>query len=275
MNLPDDSTLPFFSYGLFKPGELCYSRISDLVQHTKKSTIKGFLKERDGIPLLVLENGAMVINGYLIFFQPEKGMEAYTRINSIEPDKVYRWDQIEIDDHMVNVLVGKRENRGSSDLEYFAEWSGRKDPFFNQGLEEVSSMLEDNSKFDWDFRALFRLQMAYSLLWTAIERYAGLKYHLGGKVIEKILQIAQEDSFAEGLKRYVSSQRSVICVTDLEKYTLAPNNPLKAIKYYYQVRSNAVHRGKAVTRDFDTMRSSLEELLKIFQYMIEESFKKS
>jgi hypothetical protein len=29
MNPPDDIGLPFFAYGLFKPGQLCYSRIRD------------------------------------------------------------------------------------------------------------------------------------------------------------------------------------------------------------------------------------------------------
>ena len=61
--------------------------------------------------------------------------------------------------------------------------------------------------------------------------------------------------------------------TDLSKYTLDPNNPVKSIDYYYQVRSNAVHRGKAVARDFDTVKLSLKELLAIFRDILNEAFK--
>lgn len=172
-----------------------------------------------------------------------------------------------------NVLVGKKENRGSFELEHIDNWDGRNDPYFKQGLEEVEDILEKNSNFDWEFRALLRLQMAYTLLWAGIERYAGLKYHLGKKVNEKVFQIASEKCFAESLKKNVKSKREVYSAADLTKYTLDPNNPEESIRYYYQIRSNSVHRGKAVIRDFDTIKSSLTELLTIFKELLNESFK--
>jgi hypothetical protein len=133
--------------------------------------------------------------------------------------------------------------------------------------------LKANSEFGWDFRALLRLQMAYTLLWSAIERYAGLKYHLGEKATRKVLQIADEKCFADTLKKIVQNKREVYSTTNLEKCTLDPDNPKKSIEYYYQVRSNAVHRGKAVVRDFDTLKSSLGELHAIFTDMLADAFK--
>lgn len=114
--------------------------------------------------------------------------------------------------------------------------------------------------------------MAYTLLWAAIERYAGLKYHLGNKATEKVYQIAAERSFIVSLQKHVTNKRQVFSTTDLEKYTLDPSNPKKSLGYYYQVRSNTVHRGKAVVRDFNTIKSSLEELLAIFTDILEDSF---
>jgi len=115
--------------------------------------------------------------------------------------------------------------------------------------------------------------MAYTLLWSAIERYAGLKYHLGRNVNEKVFHIANENVFIDSLKKNVKSIRKIFSVTDLKKYTLDSNNPKGSLKYYYQVRSNVVHRGKAVTHDFDTVKSSLEELLAIFKDLLNEAFK--
>jgi hypothetical protein len=272
MNHPDNIYLPFFAYGIFKPGQLCYFRIRDFVEDCTECTVPGILKERDGIPLLVLGN-SYNIKGYLIRFIAGNEDKAYDRIIGIEPDEVYRWGIVKVNGLTANALIGKRERRGSSDLEHIDEWDGRADPFFKQGLEEVEDILKANSDFDWDFRALLRLQMAYTLLWAAIERYAGLKYHLGKHVDKKVYQVASEKCFADSLSKNVTNKREVFSTADLQKYTLDPSDPEKSIRYYYQVRSNAIHRGKAVTRDFDTVKSSLKELLAIFKELLYESFK--
>ena len=273
MNRPDNISLPFFAYGIFKPGQLCYSRIADFVENSTKRMVPGILKERDGIPLLVLGNRYSDIKGYLINFIAGEEDKAYDQIIGIEPDEVYRWELVKVNDSDANILAGKREQRGSSDLEHFDEWDGKTDPFFKQGLEEVEAILKANSVFDREFRALLRLQMAYTLLWSAIERYAGLKYHLGKKANEKVNQIAGEKCFANALKKIVQNKRQVFSATDLKKYSLDPSDPEKSIRYYYQVRSNSIHRGKAVTRDFETVKSSLEELLVIFKKLLNESFR--
>ena len=49
MKLPENTNLPFFTYGLFKPGQICYFRIHELVDTTTEANIDGYLKERDGI----------------------------------------------------------------------------------------------------------------------------------------------------------------------------------------------------------------------------------
>jgi hypothetical protein len=276
MKRPSDVHLPFFAYGLFKPGQLCYPRIKDLVASSARCTVSGIFKERDGIPLLVLGTNYPPINGYLIRFIAGREGDAYERIVGIEPDKVYRWDVVKVNKASdANALVGKRADRGSSDIEHLDEWDGKTDPFFKQGIAEIEAILEANSSFDWDYRALLRLQMAYTLLWSAIERYAGLKYHLGNRSNEKVYKIAGEECFRNALKNVVHNTREVYSTTDLQKYTLDPSDPDKSIRYYYQVRSNAVHRGKAVVRDFETVKSSLEELLIVFKELLSESFQDS
>ncbi len=110
-------------------------------------------------------------------------------------------------------------------------------------------------------------------MWSAIERYAGLRYHLGKRVNEKVYQIANEKSFVDSLSEHVNETREVYGAVDLQRYKLDPKDPNKSIKYYYQVRSNVVHRGKSVVRDFDTIHSSLEELLAIFKDVLQDAFK--
>ncbi len=274
MKTPSNITMPFFAYGIFKPGQLCYPRINKLVEDFEKGTVGGFLKERDGIPLLVKSSCSYEITGFLINFNKGKEEDAYNRIIEIEPDEVYKWGEVKVDDRVsANALLGKREQRGSSDMEGVLEWDGKNDPLFKHGLEEVEEVLRSNQKFDWDCKSLFRLQMAYMLLWSAIERFAGLKYHLGKKATDKVYQIANEDCFADSLKKHVKEDRTVYGSVDLEKYSLDPNDPKKSMQYYYQVRSNSVHRGKAGIPDFDIVKNSLEELLAIFKDILSNAWK--
>ncbi len=268
--LPSNPGLPFFSYGLFKPNQLCYHRIKDLITDKHRVNVSGKLMERDGIPLLV-SPGYTEIEGYIYKFK--NSMEAYKRISDIEPSKVYKWDAIEtVDGEQVNALVGRKESRGSTELEHITSWDSKDDPYFTDAIELVGESLREHNKNTP--KNLFRVQMAYMLLWSSLERYASLKYHLGDSVTQKVYQLAQEEIFILGLNKYVKQTRTVFSASDLSKYTLDPDSPDKSIRYYYQVRSNVVHRGKTIIGDYRIVYNSCKELLSIFNEMIAE-FKNS
>src|SRR4051794_32466633 len=110
MNLPDDPTLPFFTYGLFRPGQIGYGSIRALVETSEdRWIIQGELLERDGLPLLA--EGRDEVLGWLLRFKPASAVDAYTAINAIEPDRLYRWDASEVHRQRVrlqaNVLMGR------------------------------------------------------------------------------------------------------------------------------------------------------------------------
>ncbi len=275
MKLPNNTGLPFFAYGIFKPGQIAHFRIKDLVENTKDAEISGSLKERDGIPLLIIGQNNDNIQGSLITFKSGFGNDAYLRINQIEPSEVYNWKEVILcDNSKANALIGRKAGRGSSDYEYNF-WDGKIDPLFNQALEIVETIYRENSEFDWDYKPLLNLQMGYFLLWMSIERYASLRYHLGSDVTHKINQIANEGSFANGLKKYVHRkyEEEIFDTRNPEtKIKLNPEDPSSSLRYYYQVRSNSVHRGKTVPRDFDILKNSLRELLSIYKDMLQEVF---
>lgn len=278
MEIPLDVNIPFFTYGLFKPGQLGFSRIKELISDICfDCTIKGELLERDGLPI-VNEVGNGQIKGVILYFKNENSNceAAYQRIIEIEPDKHYRWGVVKAkkssEEIMVNVLLGRKPNKGSVHFEEL-EWDGSKDPLFTTALEVIHEVLIDNSNFDWGLKSLFKLQMAYLLLWTCIERYVSLKYHLGDKVMEKIYHIANEEEFQRSLIEIIKAERSVQRADRPDdKVVLNPSDPKKCIEYYYQVRSNITHRGKAVINDFERVKVSLEELLEIFKRVLKTAF---
>ena len=96
-----------------------------------------------------------------------------------------------------------------------------------------------------------------------------LRYHLGNKATEKVGQLAHEPAFAKGLRQYVKGGREIYR-TDRpgQKEVLDPTSPDKAVRYYYQLRSNIIHRGKGVIRDYQLLKNSLAELLPIFREVL-------
>ena len=52
METPSDSNLPFFAYGLFRPGQLGYLRLKPHVGRVESGwSLHGNLLDRDGLPI--------------------------------------------------------------------------------------------------------------------------------------------------------------------------------------------------------------------------------
>lgn len=165
----------------------------------------------------------------------------------------------------MNVLFGKSPRKRSIPCEH-DEWDGWDDPLFKSALEVIEETLQSEKEFAWDLKPLFRLQMAYLLLWSAIERYASLRYHFGNKVEKKVKHLAHEPAFRAGLEQFVSERREVYRAdSPTEREVLNPQSPEEALRYYYQIRCNIIHRGKGVIRDHERVLKSLDELLSIFR----------
>jgi hypothetical protein len=278
MEPPKDINLPFFAYGLFRPGQLAYFQLHEFVRKMIESaSVPGSLLLRDGLPILD-PKGFGHIEGALLTFLPNQAAEAYGRISSMEPDKHYLWLETQAGDKLVNVLAGRSPSKGSVPLDK-KPWNGWKDPLFTDALYVVKETFlksrDEDLRFnpqdnDWDLKPLFRLQMAYLLLWSSIERYVSLRYHLGDKVKEKVDKLAEEPAFARGLQLFVKGRREVYRADrPRDKEVLDPTSPKKSINYYYQVRSNITHRGKGVFRDYELLKDSLGELLPIFHRVLE------
>jgi hypothetical protein len=141
--LPDDPNLPFFAYGAFKPGEVAFDQISDLLATNPiLSSVKGNLKVRDGLPLFD-SSGAGRVRGFLLTFRDESRLQAYEKICSFEPKKVYYWTKGQLSDVTANVLHGKKLDKGRpTDLES-EEWSFRMDPVFNNGLDVIKEIADE------------------------------------------------------------------------------------------------------------------------------------
>jgi hypothetical protein len=145
-----------------------------------------------------------------------------------------------------------------------------EDPFFTSAIEVLSEI--PNDRFAWNLKPLFKLQMKYMLLWTILERFSFLRYSFGGGPSARNKLLAENIYFKEGLSKFVNEQRTAFSSENPDyKTTLSILNPKKSLDYYYQVRCNITHRGKAVIRDHDTVEKSFNELFEITKYILEKT----
>lgn len=277
MDPPQDTVLPFFAYGTLKPGQPGYHIIEDIVTESPISAkITGALFEQDGLPIFV-EKYDDDVQGYVLkFSDPE---EAYDRIADYENERNYKWDittaETDSQDFEVNVLIATDPVRGQVER-IENNWTIGRDPLFTEALdvvEDTKNTVSEVGSERSELEKFFKLQMAYLLLWSSIERYNAFRFGLSAHSLDNRKQMANLDRFRTGLKTEVPNWRigEEIFSADRNKfYTLDPDNPEEAIEYYYQVRSNVTHRGKSSGIEYDLMHASLDELYAIFRHYVLE-----
>ena len=277
MDLPTDISKPFFSYGIFKPGQLGYYRIENYVEKKNTNCYENHrLLTRDGLPI-IHDTKSGSTEGALLEFKDGKEKKAYQSIIAIEPDHHYKWGTVDVVANRekkisANVLFGKRPDRGSTPADQ-NNYDGKKDPLFNDALDLIRDIVDRSSHFNSEVKIIFELQMAYMLLWTVLERYTTLRYELNQTPMGRIYQLENDSNFCKALKEVVERKRTVFRSDNPRtKVILDPNKPKSAINYYYLVRSNIVHRGKAIYDDYDILFSSINELLTITEATIMGAF---
>ena len=93
VGLPINLDLPFFAYGIFKPGQLAYPLIEDYVKGKPLvEIIDHEMLYRDGFALIRSdENDDFKTEGFLIQFSNPQ--EAYDKIGKSKPKELYVWQK--------------------------------------------------------------------------------------------------------------------------------------------------------------------------------------
>lgn len=282
---PNNTDIPFFAYGIFKPGQLAFSRIEEAIERISYSKIKYNMRVRDGVPIIGKdEKNNSKTYGYLIFFKEECKQDAYRIIGETEPNKLYYWDEITVDNEQCNVLKGKKFKYGSNSPEFdINEFKGHKDPFFKEALDLIKESINakeklldpENELFENEIKHFFNLQMHYMLLWSAIDRFTRLKYNKKFQS-HNIIEFSGEQSFEKSFYKNFKENRVIFPNDYLKPISLYRERSdwklSKSMYYYYKVRCNVVHRGKSIIGDEKDLRHSLIELSNIFKDVLNDTF---
>lgn len=271
---PRDINLPFFAYGIFKPGQIAYSKIKYYVDDKSETEIGYPMKHRDGVPILIPKEDKWAKTcGYVFNFNDNR--KAYEVICQTISKNLYRWGTIDIAQEKVNVLFGLKPKNGSNYIENPRDrenYDGKNDPLFKEGIQLIKHNLESEN-FHWE-TGFFTLQMNYMLLWSAIDRYCKLRYNMSSEHQNRE-ELSNEDIFKEALKKYADSSKYRVIYTtdDLSSKKFDLENPKYCLNYFYTLRCNIVHRGKTSFRDVQLLEQATRDLLNIFEYILEDTFK--
>lgn len=267
MDLPENLNLPLFVYGALKPGMPAYEGLRDFLEHPPtRSELVGELFVRDGLPLLFLNNASRV-HGFLLQWRPGNEQEAYRAVCSFEPRKHYQWKVVDLEGgRKANTLSVLNVNKGNPQPLHQHEWKLSDDPAFGEGLATVREVIgEIGAKPEWnDWQRFFRAQMAYLLLWSILERLSALCFGAGHDPMKRVKRLHELRGMSELLSEFVKREDSVSDSRNPEDtYKLNKENAKKCFEYYYQVRSNLSHRGKAMYNEVEKVTKSLSELFSI------------
>ena len=264
---PNDLTLPFFAYEIFKPGQLSYHRIKKFVKgNPSAEIIEHEMQYRDIFAFIIgEENEKFKTSGYMIEFTNPP--IAYKRIGKSKPENLYEWKVIKVNGKEANALVGRDTDCGSFDNQDYdiSTYDYRPDYYFNEGLESIEDTIKKLKDKDIkNMGEFFELQNQYMTLWSIIERFCTLSYGYF-KIGSNMFNFAQQKPFRKTLKKDIGREDVVYSSDELEDKHLDPEDYKESIKYYYTIRCNVVHKGKAATdKDKNKLKKSLEELYILF-----------
>jgi hypothetical protein len=244
-----------------------------------EAAVDGILLLRDGIPLFD-PTGCSKVNGFLLWFKPGLREPAWDAISAFEPSAQYTWTEVDAplsgDEIRANTLKGRKPKVGTA-METVETWSASADPVFDEGLEQVRRLVLEVAPDginprpdDPDFwQIFFRLQSAYLLLWSAVERYTAFRFGPTVDPMERLRLLKRDPTFLEAVRLAEPESGMVVDSRDPEtKYHVTPDGGGKPADYYYQVRSNLSHRGKSAWQDAVLVYKAVTELHDIMAYLL-------
>lgn len=280
LGLPPRLDRPFFAYGVFKPTELAYSQLSDLVADVRADSLRGALLVRDGFTVYRPGDGG-IVEGFRLSFEGEGAEEAYRRIGDFEPKRLYKWvEATTFEGVHVNVVAGRGQIPGAVPHEH-EDWSlWRDDAMFRDGLNLILEAGACFSDFafpstppdDFPWARFFELQMLHMFAWTLLERYVAMRVGPRMSPSQAASMLGRDELFALALSESdVRIDRALYDTRGGSPYHFSREDPGGAAKYLYQLRSNVVHRGKGAHQDAELLRLGLLVIADVLQKLRERA----
>jgi gamma-glutamylcyclotransferase (GGCT)/AIG2-like uncharacterized protein YtfP len=262
-----ESLKPLFVYGTLMPGEMAYAQIADYVLRYENAKLLGYeLLVRDLMPLVDKTGATDFVQGYILTPKPETSAEFYEKLILFEGSNFEITDSLCETENLVQievlVFVGVETNYGRPEKFKGPQWSTRLDPLLSKSFPVLIQDIQETLQYQFpsfnEQENIWKLKNRkisnYLLLSSILEHiwslthgalFAGEK----GEINNLLKSMANSSSYKSAYKAasnlhlipYVSISDS----RDVRKGPISTAKSSGALRTWYRIRGNSLHRGKS------------------------------
>jgi hypothetical protein len=249
------------------PNEIAYGQISEYILHYEKAKLFGYeLMVRDLMPLVDNSDSRSFVQGFILNLTPGTSNQFYDKLIKFEGSNFEIADALCETENLaqveVSVFKGVETNFGRPEKFIGERWSTKVDPLLSKSFPVLMQNIQETVRIqsrsygerekDWNLKN--RKISNYLLLSSILEHiwslthgalFAGEKGEINNLLKSMVNSAAYKSAFkaanALSLIPYVSISDS----RDVRKGPISTTKDSGALRTWYRIRGNTLHRGKS------------------------------
>ena len=261
------SVKPLFVYGTLMPGEIAYEQIAEYVLHYEEARLPGYsLMMRDLMPLVDKLDRADFVEGFVLTPKPETLSDFYEKLIKFEGINFELADCICIENNSgeveANVFKGVETDYGRPENLKYKRWSTRLDPLLSRSFPVLIQDIQETVRFrppsftegenDWNMknRKISNFLLLSSILehiWSLTHGalFAGEKGEINNLLKSMAGSKAYKSAYKSASNLNLVPYVSISDSRDVRKGPISTTKDSGALRTWYRIRGNSLHRGKS------------------------------
>jgi hypothetical protein len=261
------SLKPMFVYGTLMPGEIAYEQIADYVSRYQEARLPGYsLMMRDLMPLVDKSDHSDFVEGFLLTPKPETSSVFYEKLIKFEGINFELTDCICKEDNSeeveAKVFQGVETDYGRPENLRRKRWSTRLDPLLSRSFPVLIQDIQETINFrpltftegesDWKMKNkkisnFLLLSSILEHIWSLTHGalFAGEKGEINNLLKSMASSSAYKSAYKAASNLNLIPYVSISDSRDVRKGPISTTKDSGALRTWYRVRGNSLHRGKS------------------------------
>jgi gamma-glutamylcyclotransferase (GGCT)/AIG2-like uncharacterized protein YtfP len=263
----ETSVKPLFVYGTLMPGEIAYEQITGYVSNYEEAKLPGYeLMLRDLMPLVDKSDHSDYVEGFLLTPKPEISQAFYEKLIKFEGSNFELTDCIckKNNSEEVEAIVfqGVKTDYGRPENLRHKRWSTRLDPLLSKSFPVLIQDIQETVHFrpstftesenDWKMknRKISNFLLLSSILehiWSLTHGalFAGDKGEINNLLKSMASSHAYKSAYKAASNLNLVPYVSISDSRDVRKGPISTTKDSGALRTWYRIRGNSLHRGKS------------------------------
>lgn len=263
----ESSLKQLFVYGTLMPGEIAYPQIAEFVSDYQEAKLPGYsLMIRDLMPLVDKSDHSEFVEGFLLTPKTETSRFFYEKLIKFEGMNFELTDCVcKVDDSEeveAKVFQGVATDFGRPENLRHKRWSTRLDPLLSRSFPVLIQDIQETVKFrpltfaegenDWKMKNkkisnFLLLSSILEHLWSLTHGalFAGEKGEINNLLKSMASSSAYKSAYKSASKLNLIPYVSISDSRDVRKGPISTTKDSGALRTWYRIRGNSLHRGKS------------------------------